>query len=245
MKRRHFFLSPFLALLAKAQSRRQISGVYPHLAMFNSQGECGTGAVVPWAGKLWVVTYSPHMPAGSDDKLYEIDAQLDRVVRPESIGGTPANRMIHRESNQLFIGPMRSTPRAVSAPSRTRRCSAALRATPATSQIRPARSTTRRWRKAFTRWTWGARRECDRCAGLALSFRNRAYVVRSVTEATCQHPSPFWSSNVLPCYNRSPNSEISALARSPGLAVVVVRPHVTVSDQAIPVMLLILALPTK
>jgi hypothetical protein len=30
---------------------------------------------------------------------------LNRVTRPESIGGTPANRMIHRESNQLFIGP--------------------------------------------------------------------------------------------------------------------------------------------
>jgi hypothetical protein len=27
------------------------------------------------------------------------------TVRPESIGGTPANRMIHRESSQLFIGP--------------------------------------------------------------------------------------------------------------------------------------------
>ena len=26
-------------------------------------------------------------------------------MRPESIGGTPANRMIHQESNQLFIGP--------------------------------------------------------------------------------------------------------------------------------------------
>ncbi len=26
-----------------------ISGVYPHLAMWNSEGECGTGAVVPWA----------------------------------------------------------------------------------------------------------------------------------------------------------------------------------------------------
>ena len=27
------------------------------------------------------------------------------VVRPESIGGTPANRLVHRESGQLFIGP--------------------------------------------------------------------------------------------------------------------------------------------
>ncbi len=73
--------------------------------MFNDEGECGTGAVVPWANKLWVVTYGPHLPKGSSDKLYEIDDSLQVNVRPESIGGTPANRMIHRESQQLFIGP--------------------------------------------------------------------------------------------------------------------------------------------
>ena len=32
------------------------SGIYPHLAMYNSQGEAGTGAVVPWDDRLWVVT---------------------------------------------------------------------------------------------------------------------------------------------------------------------------------------------
>lgn len=80
-----------------------IAGVYPHLAMYNSQGECGTGAVVPFAGRLWVVTYSPHLPMGSDDKLYEITPGLEQNIRPESVGGTPANRMIHRESNQLSI----------------------------------------------------------------------------------------------------------------------------------------------
>jgi hypothetical protein len=84
---------------------REIGGVYPHLAMFNSGQECGTGAVVPWAGRLWAITYAPHQPFGSDDKLYEVDANLDQTVRAESIGGTPANRFIHRESNQLFIGP--------------------------------------------------------------------------------------------------------------------------------------------
>ncbi|MBI1370354.1 MAG: hypothetical protein GC162_17095 [Planctomycetes bacterium] len=73
--------------------------------MYNHQGECGVGAVVPWAGRLWVITYAPHQPRGSDDKLYEIDDDLNQTIRPESIGGTPANRMIHRESNQLFIGP--------------------------------------------------------------------------------------------------------------------------------------------
>lgn len=91
--------------LRSADEPVQVSGIYPHLAMFNEEGECGTGAVVPWAGRLWVVTYAPHKPQGSTDKLYEITPELRQTVRPESIGGTPANRMIHPESKQLFIGP--------------------------------------------------------------------------------------------------------------------------------------------
>jgi hypothetical protein len=81
------------------------SGIYPHLAYYNEEGECGTGAVVPWAGRLWVITYGPHLPFGSTDKLYEITPDLQLSIRPESVGGTPANRMIHRESGQLIIGP--------------------------------------------------------------------------------------------------------------------------------------------
>lgn len=83
----------------------EYSGVYPHLAYYNNEGECGTGAVVPWAGDLWVITYGPHLPRGSSDKLYQITSDLKQIVREESLGGTPANRMIHRESDQLFIGP--------------------------------------------------------------------------------------------------------------------------------------------
>ena len=107
-----------LALTATAQQadRVCISGVYPHLAVFNSTmddqgrsrgsgGECGIGAVVPWAGRLWMLTYSPHCPNGSNDKLFTIDDALNLKTRPESIGGTPAGRLIHRESQQLFIGP--------------------------------------------------------------------------------------------------------------------------------------------
>ena len=81
------------------------SGIYPELAYFNNEGECGTGAVVPWADRLWVITYGPHLPYGSSDKLYEFTPDLQQIVRPESVGGTPANRMIHKESNQLVIGP--------------------------------------------------------------------------------------------------------------------------------------------
>lgn len=97
------------ALLASAEPV-QLSGIYPHLAMFNSQRECGTGAVVPFADRLWVLTYGPHEPAGSDDKLYEITDTLEQIIRPESIGGTPANRMIHKESGKLFIGPYAISP---------------------------------------------------------------------------------------------------------------------------------------
>ncbi len=82
-----------------------VDGIYPHLAMFNDEGECGTGAVVPWAGSLWVVTYGQHSPVGSSDKLYQIAPDLTRTIRKESVGGTPANRLIHRETNQLLIGP--------------------------------------------------------------------------------------------------------------------------------------------
>ncbi len=81
------------------------SGIYPSLAYFNQEGECGTGAVVPWADRLWVITYGPHLPYGSTDKLYEVTPSLELIVRPESVGGTPANRMIHNESQQLVIGP--------------------------------------------------------------------------------------------------------------------------------------------
>ncbi|MEY3529331.1 MAG: hypothetical protein RLZ70_399 [Verrucomicrobiota bacterium] len=94
-----------LALLAAEAPPKQWSGIYPNLAYFNNEGECGTGAVVPWADRLWVITYGPHLPYGSSDKLYEITPDLKQIIRPESVGGTPANRMIHVESKQLIIGP--------------------------------------------------------------------------------------------------------------------------------------------
>jgi hypothetical protein len=94
----------------------QISGVYPHLTtygVYSENGahtkaghqECGIGAMVPWAGKLWMVNYAPHQPRGSEHKLFSIDPDLlqPMTVHPESVGGTPAGRMIHKETNQLLI----------------------------------------------------------------------------------------------------------------------------------------------
>jgi hypothetical protein len=100
-------LIPFLlaACSRQAEGPREVSGVYPHLTVHNREGECGIGAVVPWADRLWVITYGPHLPDGSSDRLWEIDPALRIAARPESVGGTPANRMIHRETGQLLIGP--------------------------------------------------------------------------------------------------------------------------------------------
>lgn len=105
MKRLLLFIeSLFLTTLAQAEPI-QISGVYPHLTMRNDEGECGTGAVVVWQGDLWAITYAPHMPRGSSDKLYRITPELEQHIFEGSVGGTPANRMIHRETQQLLIGP--------------------------------------------------------------------------------------------------------------------------------------------
>ncbi|MGB2560244.1 MAG: hypothetical protein ACPIG6_06585 [Akkermansiaceae bacterium] len=94
---------------------RKISGVYPHLTTYSQSRkdgkffkdgheECGIGAVIPWADKLWMITYAPHKPRGSDHKLYSIDKDLNMTIHAESVGGTPAARMIHEESQQLFLG---------------------------------------------------------------------------------------------------------------------------------------------
>ena len=109
MKKRalSLFVVPMLLCLhgGFAAEPIQISGVYPSLRMWNSENECGTGALVPWQGNLWAITYAPHMPNGSSDKLYWITPDLKQHIYEGSVGGTPANRMIHRESNQLLIGP--------------------------------------------------------------------------------------------------------------------------------------------
>ncbi len=98
-----FSLLATVALLAEPPI--EISGVYPHLRMWNDEGECGTGAVVPWQGSLWAITYAPHEPRGSSDQLYQITPELEQIIFAGSVGGTPANRMIHPETNQLLIGP--------------------------------------------------------------------------------------------------------------------------------------------
>jgi len=132
----YFVRSALLVCVAAIAARgddvpRSFGGRYPHLAVSNSSGECGIGAVVPWAGRLWLVTYAPHARHGSDDKLYEIDDRLRLLARPESVGGTPAARFVHGPTAQLLIGPHlideRGTVRTVSPKTMEGRLSAATR----------------------------------------------------------------------------------------------------------------------
>lgn len=99
--------------IVSTSGKRYISGVYPHLTTYaharvNGKygfgNECGIGAVVPWQGKLYIVNYAAHEPHGSEHKLYIIDKNKNMEIYPGSVGGTPAARMIHAESNQLLIG---------------------------------------------------------------------------------------------------------------------------------------------
>jgi len=74
-------------------------------ATASPRSECGTGALMPWADALWVVTYNSHMRnTGTGLALYRIDENL-RAEQLHVHDGTHANRLVHRESDQCFIGP--------------------------------------------------------------------------------------------------------------------------------------------
>lgn len=87
-----------------------ISGVMPHLSVFADQApkrsETGIGALMPWAGKLWLISYVAHLArSGSGTGLFSIDENFNLEKHPESIVGTYANRMIHSATHTLLIGP--------------------------------------------------------------------------------------------------------------------------------------------
>ena len=87
----------------------KVSGVFPRLAMVaghNPRTEAGTGAMMPWADRLWVITYVAHMEdSGSGTGLYYIDESMKLHKHPASVVGTYANRFIHGPRNELLIGP--------------------------------------------------------------------------------------------------------------------------------------------
>ena len=91
-------------------NRLTISGVVPEFAVSadidSVRSESGIGALMPWAGRLWFISYTANgKSAGSGTGLFYIDDSFTLRKHPESVVGTYANRMIHAPSNQLVIGP--------------------------------------------------------------------------------------------------------------------------------------------
>ncbi|MFD6178743.1 MULTISPECIES: hypothetical protein [unclassified Isoptericola] len=86
-----------------------ISGVVPTLAVKADhvpRSETGIGALMPWAGKLWMVTYVAHTrTTGGGTGLFTVGDDLQLEKHPASVVGTYANRLVHKETDQLFIGP--------------------------------------------------------------------------------------------------------------------------------------------
>ncbi len=85
------------------------SGVVPSLCLKAGLGpprtECGVGALMPWADRLWAASYVSSRKSGVGTGLYEIDENLRMRKRPESVTGVFTNRFVHFPSNQLIIGP--------------------------------------------------------------------------------------------------------------------------------------------
>lgn len=87
-----------------------INGVFPSLAVVAparpARSETGIGALMPWADRLWFVTYVAHKAGtGAGTGLFSIDADMTLTRHSESVVGTYADRIIHSETDQLIIGP--------------------------------------------------------------------------------------------------------------------------------------------
>jgi hypothetical protein len=86
---------------------RPFSGIYPHLSVGGIHpSENGIGAVVPWAGRLYFITYLAGMNADGAQRLFELDDELELKPLGEPFyGGSIACRMIHEPTGQLILGP--------------------------------------------------------------------------------------------------------------------------------------------
>ena len=94
--------------LTGTRSFTHVNGVFPHLAVTAEhipRSESGIGALMPWAERLWFITYPSNPATGKGTGLFSIDADLNLTKHPESVVGTYANRFIHTASHQLIIGP--------------------------------------------------------------------------------------------------------------------------------------------
>ena len=85
-----------------------VSGVFPRLAVVGGhipRSEIGIGALMPWADRLWFITYPSSSTNGSGMGLFTVDEGMTLTRHPASVVGTYANRIIHKATDQLIMGP--------------------------------------------------------------------------------------------------------------------------------------------
>lgn len=101
----------FSGARGQQKDKMNINGILPQLGIMAEgtgvRSEVGVAAMIPWADKLWVVTYVSHGDYSGETGvgLYNIDKDMNMEMHPQSIAGTYANRMVHWQSNQAIIGP--------------------------------------------------------------------------------------------------------------------------------------------
>eukprot|EP00937_MAST-01D_sp_MAST-1D-sp2_P003164 g3164.t1 len=91
------------------------SGVLPRLSVtadsapavkagLPKRSEAGIGALMPWADRLYMLSYLSVPGYGAGTGLYEIDEQLS-MTKVANHSSVFANRMIHHWTDQVVIGP--------------------------------------------------------------------------------------------------------------------------------------------
>lgn len=91
----------FAATVGAPADRPPIAGVYASGSPKRS--ESGVGALMPWADRLWAVTYLNNPGNGEGSGLWEIDENL-RIQRRHVANSVYANRLLHAQSDQINIG---------------------------------------------------------------------------------------------------------------------------------------------
>lgn len=87
----------------------QVNGIFPQNAIYVNhqagQSECGIGAMIPWAGKLWYTSYGAKATEDNGSALYSLDMDMKQERFRGSVSGTYFNRFILDASGQVNIGP--------------------------------------------------------------------------------------------------------------------------------------------
>ena len=86
----------------------QVDGIFPQLAIETDAGsatlEHSVSALIPWSNRLWVLVSSEERTVQASG-LYEVNADFKARLHQASAPGRHANRLVHQESAQAFLGP--------------------------------------------------------------------------------------------------------------------------------------------